>query len=174
MGYRAIKTSESRDKFLSTLFKFRTKPSGARFSSSEGILSDWVSGFGRQVDVVWSCPLTFCDMWILFDIILASFCDTLTLFDAILTLSTRSPLNRPLSYSLTECTKNVEFQMKRNTKNISKMNLMTMILVHWIVSSPSKPYCIVYSILDLHSLYMCVTALVFVCLFPFETQILRV
>ena len=47
----------------------------ARSSSSEGVLSGWVSGFGRQADVVWSCPLGFCDMWTLFEIILAGFCD---------------------------------------------------------------------------------------------------
>ena len=109
MGYRAIKTSESGDKFLSTLFKFRTKPHSTRSSASQGILSGWVSGFGRQADVVWSCPLGFCDMWTLFEIILAGFCDERWHY---LTVSWHYPPGHLwISLCLTLSQKHVEFRM---------------------------------------------------------------
>ena len=115
MGYRAIKTSESGDKFLSTLFKFRTKPHSTRSSASEGILSGWVSGFGRQADVVWSCPLGFCDMWTLFEIILAGFCDERWHY---LTVSWHYPLGHLwISLCLTPSQKHVEFQMETKIQN---------------------------------------------------------
>ena len=110
------------DKFLSTLFKFRTKPRSTRSSSSEGILSDWVSGFGRQADVVWSCPLGFCDMWTLFEIILASFCDARWHY---LTVSWHFPPDlRWISLCLTPSQKPVGFQKgnKICTKNLTTIS----------------------------------------------------
>ena len=59
MGYRAIKTSESETNFYRRCLNSEPKPAAAPGSSSEGILSDWISAFGRQADTVWSCPLSF-------------------------------------------------------------------------------------------------------------------
>ena len=102
MGYRAIKTSESGDKFLSTLFKFRTKPRsqvfvlrrnfvrlGFRFWETSRRRLKLSPRFLWHVDIIWDYLGRF--LW-----------RALTLFDGILTLSTRSPLNQPLSYSLTK------------------------------------------------------------------------
>ena len=86
------------DKFLSTLFKFRTKArSGARFFLRRDFVRldfrFWATSRHRlklstQFFVACGYYLTLS-------------CDTLTLFDGILTLSTGSPLNQPLSYSFT-------------------------------------------------------------------------
>ena len=59
MGYLAIKTSEWETNFYRRCLNSEPKPAAAPGSSSEGILSDWISAFGRQADTVWSCPLSF-------------------------------------------------------------------------------------------------------------------
>ena len=141
MGYRAIKTSESGDKFLSTLFKFRTAARSCTRSQKEfcpGLGFRFWATSRRRLKL---SPPFFWHVPALFEIILAAFCDARWHY---LTLSWHYPPGRLwISLCLTPSQKTWNFKWKQKYKTTFQK------WICWPYCCPLKSHCI--CILNLES-----------------------